>query len=94
MKTSCMNPTISETDNRSDESIAHESTYALLVRSEEKRRTVLETALYFLFVISAIAAIWQFAHQPIALPLNGIATVQDSTRMAAKSSFCTSPTRG
>jgi hypothetical protein len=90
MKTSRMNPAISETDNRFDESTAHESTYALLVRSEEKRRTVLETAIYFLFVVSAIMAIWQFANQPIALPLDHIATVADSTRMPAKSS----PTRG
>ena len=47
----------------------HESTYALLVRSEDKERNLFETIVYGLFVLSAVAAIWQFAHQPINLPL-------------------------
>jgi hypothetical protein len=47
----------------------HESTYALLVRSEEKERSLFETIAYSLFILSAVAAIWQFAHQPINLPL-------------------------
>jgi hypothetical protein len=47
----------------------HESTYALLVRSEEKERSLFETIAYGLFILSAVAAIWQFAHQPINLPL-------------------------
>jgi hypothetical protein len=47
----------------------HESTYALLVRSEEKERSLFETIAYGLFILSAVAAIWQFAHQPLNLPL-------------------------
>jgi hypothetical protein len=47
----------------------HESTYALLVRSEEKERSLFETIAYGLFILSAVAAIWQFAQQPINLPL-------------------------
>lgn len=50
----------------------HESTYALLVRSEEKERGLLETIAYGLFILSAVAAIWQFAQQPISLPLDAM----------------------
>jgi hypothetical protein len=52
-----------------------ESTYALLVRSEEKGRTRLETLVYALFILSAVFSIWQFAHQPIFLPLHSVNTV-------------------
>ena len=50
----------------------HESTYALLVRSEEKERGLLETVAYGLVILSAVAAIWQFARQPINLPLSAM----------------------
>jgi hypothetical protein len=49
-----------------------ESTYALLVRSEEKQRTVFEAVVYALFIVSAVAAIWQFAQQPVTLPVHGV----------------------
>jgi hypothetical protein len=42
-----------------------ESTYALLVRSEDKKRAFLETILYGLVILSALAAILQFADQPV-----------------------------
>jgi hypothetical protein len=42
------------------------STYGLLVRSEEKNRGFLETAVYLLLILSAAVSIWQFASQ--ALP--------------------------
>ena len=42
-----------------------ESTYALLVRSEEKSRGVLEIILYALFIFSALILFWQFARQPV-----------------------------
>jgi len=45
-----------------------ESTYPLLVHSEEKTRGVLETVVYVLFILSAVFSIWQFAQQPITLP--------------------------
>lgn len=51
-----------------------ESTYALLVRSEEKSRSVLEVVLYAFFILSAVFSIWQFANQPNALPLNSVST--------------------
>lgn len=50
-----------------------ESTYALLVRSEEKGRTLLETVLYTLWILSAVAAIWQFAQQKVEITAPGIA---------------------
>jgi hypothetical protein len=46
----------------------HESTYALLVRSEEKSRNLLEMVIYPLLIIGAVIAIWQFVLQPMNLP--------------------------
>jgi hypothetical protein len=45
-----------------------ESTYALLVRSEEKERSLFEGAAYLVFILSAVFSIWNVAHQPVALP--------------------------
>jgi hypothetical protein len=50
-----------------------ESTYALLVRSEEKKRNVLEIVVYALFILSAAFSIWQFAHQSVAFPIDKLA---------------------
>lgn len=50
-----------------------ESTYALLVRSEEKSRSQLETLIYGLLVVSAVFSIWQFAHQSVILPTDKMA---------------------
>jgi len=43
-----------------------ESTYALLVRSEDKKRAVFETVLYGLVAVSVLVAILQFTDQPIS----------------------------
>ncbi len=43
-----------------------ESTYALLVHSENKKRALLETIVYGLVILSALAAILQFADQPVS----------------------------
>ncbi len=48
----------------------HESTYTLLVRSEETGRSIMETVFYALFGLSAIVSIWQFAQQPNQLPID------------------------
>jgi len=62
---SCVNQTNSmNTTNK--------STYALLVRSEEKERGLLEIVVYSLFILSAVAAIWQFAQQPVTISAPGI----------------------
>src|SRR6059058_6074170 len=54
--------TIDEPENQ------HESTYALLVRSEEKSRNLLEMVIYPLLIIGAVIAIWQFVLQAVELP--------------------------
>jgi hypothetical protein len=41
------------------------STYALLVRSEDKKHALFETIVYGLVILSALAAILQFADQPV-----------------------------
>ncbi len=46
----------------------HESTYAMLVRSEDKERSLFETIVYGLFILSSVAAIGQFALQPVDFP--------------------------
>lgn len=40
-----------------------ESTYSLLVRSEEKKRSIMEVVIYGLVILSAVAAIWEFANE-------------------------------
>jgi hypothetical protein len=47
-----------------------ESTYAMLVRSEEKERSASETLVYGLIILSAIASVWQLALHPITVPTN------------------------
>ena len=49
-----------------------ESTYALLVRSEEKSRSVLEIVLYAIFALSVIVGIWQFAQTPVRISAPGL----------------------
>ena len=49
----------------------NETTYTLLVRSEEKGRSIMETVVYALCIMSAAAAIWQFALQPTPSPFDG-----------------------
>jgi hypothetical protein len=44
------------------------STYALLVRSEEKERSLFETFVYGLLILSAVVGIWQFAHLRVPTP--------------------------
>jgi hypothetical protein len=40
-----------------------ESTYSLLVRSQEKKRVFTEAVVYGLIVLSALAAIWEFGEE-------------------------------
>ncbi len=57
--------TIDQPDNQ------HESTYALLVRSEEKSRNLFEAVIYPLLILGPLIAIWQFAQQPVKIPAAG-----------------------
>jgi hypothetical protein len=59
-----------------------ESTYALLVRSEEKGRGVLETVLYVAFILSAVLLIWEFAQS--SLRIQGLGPEQDTVSQVAK----------
>jgi hypothetical protein len=49
-----------------------ESTYALLVRSEDKERSRFESVAYLVFILSAVFSIWQVAQQPITLPTSPV----------------------
>ena len=48
-----------------------ESTYSLLVRSEEKGRGILEIAVFAASVLSVVFTIYQFAQTPIRSPAPG-----------------------
>ncbi len=58
-----MNPT-------SEALASFESTYALLVRSEEKHRSRFETAVYSLLIASTVFAVSQFGREAVAMPPN------------------------
>ena len=51
-----------------------ESTYAMIVRSENKKRSIFEGAVYFAVVLSALFTLWQVAKQPVTLPLTSVHT--------------------
>ena len=51
---------------------AFESTYALLVRSEEKDRGMFEGVAYLVFTLTAVFSIWQMVQQPISLPKGNV----------------------
>jgi hypothetical protein len=40
-----------------------ESTYSLIMRSEERKRIVTEAIVYSLIALSAMAAIWEFGQE-------------------------------
>jgi hypothetical protein len=47
------------------------TTYALLVNSKEKGRSIMETAVYTMCILSAVVAILQFIGQPTPDPFAG-----------------------
>jgi len=47
---------------------ARKSTYALLLKEEEKERSLFETFIYCLLVVSTVIGIWQFAQLRIPTP--------------------------
>jgi len=49
-----------------------ESTYSLLVRSNEKKRGMFETIIYTLMILCAVAAIVQFVDQRDSPPLTAL----------------------
>jgi hypothetical protein len=61
-----------------------ESTYALLVRSEEKERSMFEGAAYLVLILSAVFSIWQVAHQPVVLPKGDVIHTTSITQSIEK----------
>ena len=59
--------------NTNPDTQAVSATYAVLVRSEQEERSIAESAVYLLFILSAVFSIWQVAHQPITLPVDTVA---------------------
>ncbi len=53
-----------------------ESTYQLLVESEEKERGLIESAVYLLLVVATTLTIWQFGRQPVTFADLGAAHAQ------------------
>jgi hypothetical protein len=49
-----------------------ESTYALLARSEEKGRGVLEILVYAVLILGVVLSIWQFAQTPVKISAPGL----------------------
>ena len=48
------------------------SIYGLLVRSEERGRGLMETAVYAMCILCAVVAIWQFVGQPAPVSYNSL----------------------
>ena len=69
-KTCAMKEQTGTTDQLEDQH--KESTYALLIRSEEKSRNVIEMAICPILIFGAVIAIWQFAKQPVNIPAAGL----------------------
>jgi hypothetical protein len=61
------------------------NTYDLIVESEDKNRTVLETVIYALFTLSAIVSIWQFVVQPIVVPSHTAGFASNRTTQCVQS---------
>ena len=62
---------------------AFESTYALLVRSEEKQRSRFETLIYTLLILSTTFAVSQFGRQAATMP-SSIARVPTTASAVAQ----------
>ena len=60
-----------------------ESTYALLMRSEEKQRSRFETLVYTLLIVSTTFAVAQFGRQAVMMP-SSITRVSTTVSAAAQ----------
>ena len=59
-----------------------ESTYALIIRSEEKERGIFEGAAYLVALLSAVFSIWHAAHQPVHLRQSPVVNTTAITQSA------------
>ena len=62
---------------------AFESTYALLVRSEEKQRSRFETLIYTLLIVSTMFAVSEVGRQGAMMP-SSIARISATTSAALR----------
>ena len=63
----------------------NDTTYALLVQSEEKGRSIMETVVYALLGLSVVLSIFQFAQQPDRLPTTVTTQGSDSSYVSQQS---------
>jgi hypothetical protein len=61
--------------------VHQQTTYQLLVQSEEKERNCFETLAYFLLIIATAASIWQFSHQPVTFTGIGMAASREAAHL-------------
>jgi hypothetical protein len=59
--------------------VHEESTYQLLIQSEEKERGLIEAIVYLLLVIATTTTIWQFSHEPVTFADIGSSTRESVT---------------
>jgi hypothetical protein len=59
-----------------------ESTYALLVRSEDTKRSRFEGVAYLVFILSAVFSIWQMVQQPVTLPTSPVLHTTSASQSA------------
>ncbi len=45
-----------------------ESTYAMILRSEEKERSISEIAVYAVLIMSTVFSVWQLGQYPFMVP--------------------------
>ena len=59
--------------------VHEESTYQLLIRSEEKERGLIEGLVYLLLIIATTTTIWQFSHEPVRFAEIGLSIEEPVT---------------
>jgi hypothetical protein len=59
-----------------------QSTYSLLIKSEEKGRSFFETAIYALVMVASVVSVGQFATETVTLSGQAAAKKSSSTLMA------------
>ncbi len=59
-----------------------QSTYSLLINSQEKGRSLFEAAIYVLVMLTAVVSVGQFATETVTLPGQAAAKKASSTMVA------------
>ena len=70
------------------------STYSLLVRSEEKGRSIFEMAVYGMLVVSSLVSVLEFASTPMTLPTTIAAHAPANTVVVAAAAQIAADARG